>query len=141
MSEPDALAPSHDTSGPAETQGESAVKAALTARQLERIVERQRVKIQKLETALANRPAKRPRREVETMDYVKAAARFIRSAGDRVADSDEHELAALISLEPVLAKAIARAVEGQRAIGRSWDHIAQATGASRQAAYQRWGKP
>lgn len=82
----------------------------------------------------------RRRRDVETVEYLGAARRFIRAAGRRVADADEIELAELIKLETVLAAAIADAIEGQRKRGRSWSEIALATGKTRQAAYQRWGK-
>lgn len=80
------------------------------------------------------------RESVETMEYLAAARRFIKAAGRRVADSDEHELAALLALQGELADAIAAAVAGQRAHGRSWADIARATGTSREACYMRWGK-
>ena len=38
---------------------------------------------------------RRTRRERETMEYLAAARRFIRRAGERVADADEFELAAV----------------------------------------------
>lgn len=84
--------------------------------------------------------AKRPRRDVETMDYLGAAARFIRAAGRRVGECDEHELAALLQLRHTLDTAIAAAIEGQRSNGKSWAGIARGTGTSREAAYQKWGK-
>lgn len=77
---------------------------------------------------------------VETMDYLKAAARFIRAAGKRVAAADEIELGELLALQAVLDEALQTAVDGQRAQGHSWAYIATATGATRQAAYQRWGR-
>lgn len=83
---------------------------------------------------------KRTRHEVETLEFLGAARRFIRAAGRRVADADEHELAALIALQVDLDAAIAVAVKGQRSYGRSWAHIATATGTTRQAAQQRWSK-
>lgn len=82
---------------------------------------------------------RRPRRDVETMDYLGAARRFIRAAGRRVGDCDEHELAALLDLQNSLDVAIQTAVDGQRSYGKSWADIARATGATREAAYMRWG--
>lgn len=78
------------------------------------------------------------RREVETLDYLAAAVRFIRAGGRRVADADEPELSALLDLQQVLEEAIVQAVAGQLAIGRSWAHIATAAGVTRQAAHERW---
>jgi len=86
------------------------------------------------------RPAKRPRKDVETMDYLGAARRFIRAAGRRVGECDEHELAELLTLRTALDDAIAAAVEGQRTYGKSWAAIARGTGTTREAAFQRWGK-
>lgn len=88
----------------------------------------------------AKRRAKRPRKDVETMDYLGAARRFIRAAGRRVGECDEPELAALLALQGDLEAAIAEAVRGQRAHGKSWAGIALGTGTTREAAYQRWGK-
>jgi hypothetical protein len=81
----------------------------------------------------------RRRREYETQEFLALLERLIRRAGERVGDGDEPELARLLALEGKLAEAIQEAVDRQRAIGRSWDAIALATGKSRQAAYQRWG--
>lgn len=82
---------------------------------------------------------KRPKVERETLSFIAAARRFIRAAGARVANGDEPELAALLGLQVDLDAAIQVAVDGQRAAGRSWAHIALATGTSRQAAFKRWG--
>lgn len=76
----------------------------------------------------------------ETTDYLGAAARFIRAAGRRVGQGDEPELAGLLTLQRVLDEAIADAVHGQKASGKSWAQIALGTGTTREAAYQRWGK-
>jgi hypothetical protein len=83
---------------------------------------------------------KRRRVSVETLDYLAAAKRFINAAGRRVADSDEHELAALLGLNRVLADAIQTAVDGQRTTGKSWADIARATGKTPQAAHKRWSR-
>lgn len=77
---------------------------------------------------------------VETPAYLTGVARMIRAAGKRVADADEPELAQLLALQTALNDAIQTAVDGQRSIGRSWAAIAAATGNTRQAAFQRWGK-
>lgn len=86
------------------------------------------------------RKSKPTNRDRETTDYLGAARRFIRAAGRRVADADEHELAALLDLQHDLDAAIADAVTGQKT-RKSWAQIALGTGTTREAAYQRWGKP
>lgn len=88
----------------------------------------------------AKRRSKRPRREVETMAFLSAARRFIMAAGKRVGEGDEFELHELLALREVLEEATAIAVAGQRSYGKSWAAIAFATGTSREAAFQRWGK-
>lgn len=77
---------------------------------------------------------------VETMEYLAAAKRFIRAAGRRVAEADEIELAELLKLQAVLDEAVQTAVDGIRDRGQSWQYIATATGTTRQAAFQRWGR-
>ena len=86
------------------------------------------------------RRSKRAKKDVETTEFIGAARRFIRAAGRRVGECDEHELAALLGLRDDLDVAIAEAIAGQRAYGKSWAAIARGTGASREAAYQKWGK-
>ena len=78
------------------------------------------------------------RREHETLEYLAAARRFIRRAGERVADADEFELAELVELRGVLDDAIRVAVYGQRGHGRSWAHIGAALGITRQAAHEQF---
>jgi hypothetical protein len=90
-------------------------------------------------TFTEKRRTKRPRKDVETMDYLGAARRFIRAAGRRVAECDEIELAELIALRAVVEAAIDEAVAGQKT-RKSWAGIALATGTTREAAYQRWGR-
>lgn len=77
---------------------------------------------------------------VETPEFLSMLKRMIRAAGKRVGDADEPELATLIALQHELDDAIRAAVEGQRAIGRSWADIARGTGTTRQGAFKRWGK-
>lgn len=103
--------------GPLDTAANSSVKPALTPR----------------------RRSKRARSSVEALEFIGAIRRFLRAAGVRVAQSDEHELRALIALRVDLDEAIAVAVAGQREVGRSWAYIATATGTTRQAAFQKWG--
>lgn len=79
-------------------------------------------------------------RVVETSDYIGAVRRMIRAAGRRTGDADEVELRQLLGLREDLDAAVQEAVDGQRRIGRSWAYIASATGTSRQAAFQRWGR-
>jgi hypothetical protein len=76
---------------------------------------------------------------VETSEYLKAAKRFIRAAGRRVAEADEIELGELLKLQDTLDEAVQTAVDGMKE-RHSWAYIATATGYSRQAAYQRWGR-
>ena len=87
--------------------------------------------------------SKRARREVETggrRGFITAARRSIAAAGRRVADGDEVGLAELLSLQGDLNAAIQAAVDGIKAQGQSWAYIAAATGKTREAAYQKWGK-
>ena len=74
------------------------------------------------------------------MEFIGAARRFIRAAGNRVATADEYELRTLLSLQADLDNAIHNGVQGIKASGRSWAYIALATGNTREAAYQKWGK-
>ena len=77
--------------------------------------------------------------QVETSEWLKMLRRMIRAAGRRVANADEHELADLVSLRDQLDQSIKHAIQGQRSAGRSWAHIGQALGLSRQGAFQRYG--
>lgn len=79
-------------------------------------------------------------RDSETLAYLGAARRFIRVAGRRVGECDEHELAALIALQADLDAAIQDAVDGQKAHGKSWAAIGIGAGTTREAAFQRWGR-
>jgi hypothetical protein len=84
--------------------------------------------------------ARRRRRERDTLEYLGAARRFIRAAGERVAEADEFELAELVALRDDLEEAIRTAIRGQRGYGRSWAHIGSALGIKRQSAQERYGK-
>lgn len=86
---------------------------------------------------------KRAKRDVETAGprgFIAAARRFIAAAGRRAANGDEIELAELLKLEDDVRAAVQVAVDGIRERGNSWAYIAKATGTSREAAYQKWGK-
>lgn len=84
--------------------------------------------------------ARKPRRERDTLEYLGAARRFIRAAGERVADADEFELAELVALRTDLEAAIRTAIRGQRRYGRSWTHIGSALGITRQSAQERYAE-
>jgi|GEM_PF-2149562 len=88
-----------------------------------------------------NKPFTRNRmKRVETSEWLGMLARMIRAAGKRVADADEHELARLVGMRDELETAIKVAIDGQRRIGRSWDHVGRALGISRQGAFKRYGQ-
>lgn len=91
-------------------------------------------------TCHAWRRSRPTHRDRETLDYLSAARRFIRVAGRRVGECDEHELAALIALQADLDAAIQDAVDGQKAHGKSWAMIGVGAGTTREAAFQRWGR-
>lgn len=85
--------------------------------------------------------ARSARRERDTLEYLAAARRFIRRAGERVAEADEFELAELAALREVLESAIQVGVHGQRDMcGRSWADIGAALGTTRQAAQARYAR-
>ncbi|KAA9104993.1 hypothetical protein [Microbacterium rhizomatis] len=84
--------------------------------------------------------SRRARRERDTLEYLSAARRFIRRAGERVADADEFELAELVELRGALEDAIRVAIAGQRSYGRSWAHIGDALGITRQSAQERYAE-
>lgn len=80
------------------------------------------------------------KKSYETTEYLNMLTRLIKRAGVRAGEADEVELRQLIELSDVLAEAIQTAVDGQRARGRSWQQIADATPYSKVNAFQRWGK-
>jgi hypothetical protein len=84
---------------------------------------------------------KRRSREVETMEYLETVVRrTIVTAGKRVADSDEPELAKLLEMRKLLDEAIQVAVDGQHERTGSWAYIGRAAGITRSAAFQKWGR-
>ena len=75
----------------------------------------------------------------ETSEWLKMLSRMIRAAGHRVADADEPELAQLVALRDQFDWAMKIAIQGQNKQGRSWSHIGEVLGVSRQGAFQRYG--
>ena len=87
-----------------------------------------------------------PQREnTEVIDMVR---RMFRALEKRVGDGDETDLQALAELRASLDEAIVGAVRGQRTqlergvsdSNASWQHIANAFGTTRSAAFQRFGE-
>ena len=79
--------------------------------------------------------------KVETAEWLKMLSRMIRAAGRRVAEADEPELAQLVALRDQMEQALKFAIQGQRSQGKSWSHIGEVLGVSRQGAFQRYGRP
>jgi len=79
-------------------------------------------------------------RSTSNEDYFAMMRRLIAALVRRVADADEPELAEMVAMRDELEAAIAQAIDGQRMMGKSWQAIATATGTTRQAAFQRYGR-
>lgn len=73
--------------------------------------------------------------------YLGMVRRVIRAAGRRVGSADVEDLPELVVLRGEVETAIAAAVDGLRASGRSWADIAKGLGTSREAAWQRYAQP
>lgn len=84
--------------------------------------------------------SKRRKVERETPEFAQMVARMIRAHGRRVAEADEVDLADLVAMRRVLEDAIADAVAGQQAAGKSWAEIARGLGVKRQTAHERYGR-
>ena len=83
----------------------------------------------------------RKRGPIETPEYGKMVVRMIRAYAKRVTHADEPDLAQMLAVRDEMDHAIVVAIHGQRTVyDRSWSDIAAATGTTRQAAQQRWGK-
>jgi hypothetical protein len=78
----------------------------------------------------------RPARTTE--HYIGSLARMIRAAGPRVAAGDPEDLALLVGLHGEIDRAIAVGVAGLQRSGMTWRSIGEATGTSREAAFQKW---
>lgn len=79
-------------------------------------------------------------RDTSNEEYFAMMRRLIAAMVRRVADADDPELQEMVRMRDELETAIAQAIEGQRAMGKSWASIALATGTTRQAAFQRYGR-
>lgn len=79
-------------------------------------------------------------RVLETDEYLKMVRRQINAGARRVAEGDEPELADLASLRDTIEQAIADAVAGQRANGKTWAQIALGLGVTKNAALMRYGR-
>jgi hypothetical protein len=73
-------------------------------------------------------------------DFAAMVRRMLRAMARRAAVADPEDLAMLIEMRADLDTAIADAVAGLRASGFTWESISEATGTTRQAACQRWGR-
>lgn len=81
----------------------------------------------------------RKRGPVETLEYGAMVTRMIRAWTRRVGHADEFELAQMLAARNELDTAILESVYVWRTeYDRSWAYIAQATGRTREAAYDRW---
>jgi hypothetical protein len=74
----------------------------------------------------------------DTAELARAARRFIRSIGNRLAGEDDDGLALLQGLDDELADAWATAIAGLRRAGYSDVELGQRLGITRQAIQQRW---
>ncbi len=82
---------------------------------------------------------KRRGRVVENYDYAAFLRRAIRAYSRRIASGDIEAIGSLVALGREIDAAMQDAVTGLRAIGYSWNDIAQRLNITRQAAQQRWG--
>ena len=82
---------------------------------------------------------RRRQRYVENTDFLKAVARLLRRAGERMADGDVEELRDMFALRDLVDEAIVQAVAGLRESGVTWQQIGEAAGTTRQAAILRYG--
>ena len=83
----------------------------------------------------------RPTKYRDTTDFASMMRRMIRAHGRRVADGDIEDLAELIGLADELDNVIRDTIHHMRHRQEfSWAAIASATGVTRQAAQQRWGR-
>lgn len=89
---------------------------------------------------MAGQPLTRRRRAIETSAFLAMVARILAAAGNRAAEADPDDLAALIALREQLDEAIITAVRGLRDAGTTWEDIGAATGTTRQAAIMKWSK-
>lgn len=74
-------------------------------------------------------------------DKTAAIRRMIAALGRSCANGDPEDLAGLLSLHATVDQAAQVAVDGMRGHDWTWRGIAEATGHTREAACQRWGRP
>jgi hypothetical protein len=86
--------------------------------------------------------ARRVRRG-DARDYLAFLQRVLRAYGGRVVEGDVDDLAQLITLRSEVDRLIAETVVALRRqpYGLTWTQIAVATGTTRQAVQQRFGRP
>lgn len=91
--------------------------------------------------ATVSRFPRRRKRHRDNTDFAAMIRRMIAAHGRRVAFGDEADLAELIELHRAVDDAVSHAVvELHDRQGFPWSTIAQATGITRQSAWERWGK-
>ena len=109
-------------------QGGSGVKAPLPAQACQGTIDSRMT------------PRKRPRRYVDTRDFLRMVARMMGAAGIRLAESDAEYFTELAELQCQLDELLVDAVRGFRQSGMTWQEIGDAAGTTRQAAHQRWAR-
>lgn len=77
-------------------------------------------------------------RGLDPAEYIAFMRRVTRAAAKHVAAGDPQDLAELLQLRGELDVAITNAVAGLRRSGVTWQEIANVTGMTRQAAWERW---
>jgi hypothetical protein len=92
-------------------------------------------------TVKASLTPNRRRRVIENDEYAAFLTRVIRAYARRVALGDIDAITLMCGLSAELDTAIAQAVTGLRQVGYSWADIGSRLGVTRQAAYDRWGRP
>lgn len=73
-------------------------------------------------------------------EFMAFTRRILRAASRRMSMADPEDLADLVALRAAVDEAIDNAAKSVHAGGSSWTQIGAATGMSRQAAHQRWGR-
>lgn len=91
--------------------------------------------------ALSAKRAPRRRAYRETHEIAAAVCRLVLAIGRRAAEGDPEDLAELFRIEDTVAIALAAAVDGLRAQGRSDSEIGRVLGVTKQAVAQRWPRP
>lgn len=83
----------------------------------------------------------RERQTYETTEYVAMLRRMTRGLGKRLADGDPSDVADALEVAALLDETIRQSVREMRErSGFSWAQIGEATGMTRQAAFQRFSR-